>query len=189
MSANGKGSGHAPAKGKHASTSLYVKSAGGLKLRDEKTRRLVRRMRIAMPWLEDADEPTARGWAQIEIMADMAHQVLRTIGIINGKGDPRRLLSEFRQLRQAQLAYARELGMTPAARMAIKATGANAPFDLPAEMVATVNEVGESRARDRAAKVRGRHSGPAHGAVICLRLRVHQAAAWRLSNRRCRSLQ
>ena len=54
--------------------------------------------------------------------------------------------------------------MTPAARMAIKATGANAPFDLPAEMVATVNEVGESRARDRAAKVRGRRSGPAHGA-------------------------
>jgi hypothetical protein len=86
MSANGNGPGHAPAKGKHASTSLYVRSAGGLKLRDEKTRRLVRRMRIAMPWLEDADEPTARGWAQIEILADMAHQVLRTIGIINGKG-------------------------------------------------------------------------------------------------------
>ena len=134
MSANGNGSGHAPAKGKHASTSLYVRSAGGLKLRDEKTRRLVRRMRIAMPWLEDADEPTARGWAQIEIMADMAHQVLRTIGIINGKGDPRRLLSEFRQLRQAQLAYARELGMTPAARMAIKATGTRAAIDLAGQM-------------------------------------------------------
>jgi hypothetical protein len=89
----------------------------------------------------------------------MAHQVLRTIGIINGKGDPRRLQSDFRQLRQAQLAYARELGMTPAARMAIKATGTHAAPDLPSATIDDVIEVGESRARERAAKAKDEDDG------------------------------
>jgi hypothetical protein len=38
--------------------------------------------------------------------------------------------------------------------MMIKATGTHTALDLPGEMIATVNEVGESRARDRAAKAK-----------------------------------
>jgi hypothetical protein len=111
---------------------LYVRSTNGLRLRDEKVRRLVRRMRVAMPWLEDADEPTARSWAQIEVLADMAHTILRKIGITSNGSEPRRLLTDFRQLRLAQLQYARELGMTPASRQALRTARTNDAFDLAA---------------------------------------------------------
>jgi hypothetical protein len=74
-----------------------------------------------MPWLDASDEPAARAWAEFEILAAGAFVELTTNGILTAGGDsPRRLLSEFRQLRQAQLAYERELGMTPAARMSLQ---------------------------------------------------------------------
>jgi hypothetical protein len=114
--------------------------------------RLARKVRAVMPWLEPADFPAVRAWSELEYLSGQVYATLRAMGVINRDSEPRRLLSEFRQLRQAQLAYARELGMTPAARMAIKATGANAPFDLPEAMVAEVNAVGESRRREREAK-------------------------------------
>ncbi len=60
----------------------------------------------------------------------MAFADLRERGIANDGGEPRRMLGEFRQLRQAQLAYERELGMTPAARMAIKVSSTRAALDL-----------------------------------------------------------
>jgi hypothetical protein len=63
-----------------------------------------------------------------------AFAALTAQGLTNAQGEPRRLLSEFRQLRQAQLAYERELGMTPAARMAIKANGTRAALDLAAAL-------------------------------------------------------
>jgi hypothetical protein len=128
MSANG----NVPERPRRAQTGLYVRSASGLKLRDRKVQRLVRAMRVAMPWLEEADIPTCRAWAQLEILADIAYAMLTRIGIIsnNVKCEPRRLLKDYRQLRQAQLQYAKELGMTPAARMAIKAGGSRAPRDL-----------------------------------------------------------
>jgi hypothetical protein len=90
-----------------------------------------------MHWLEDSDLPASRGWAQMEILCTIAFADLRDRGILNRRGDPRRLLTDFRQLRMAQLAYERELGMTPAARMAIKASGTRAAFDLAAAMVRT----------------------------------------------------
>jgi hypothetical protein len=56
------------------------------------------------------------------------------MGVLNDQGEGRRLLDDYRKLRQTQAVYARELGMTPAARMAIKATGKRTPFDLAAAM-------------------------------------------------------
>src|SRR5215472_3669510 len=69
-------------------------------------------------------------------MSDIAFAALRAKGIMNPKGEPRRLLQEFRQLRAAQLACARELGMTPAARMAIRVDGTRAAFDMAREISA-----------------------------------------------------
>jgi hypothetical protein len=122
---------------RHAKSGLYVRSINGLKLRDRKVQRLVRKMLNVMDWLEPADEPACRAWAQLEILADSAFIILQTIGIIDRAGNPKRLLTDFRQLRQAQLAYERELRMTPAARIAIKANSGHAPFDLAAKMAAT----------------------------------------------------
>jgi hypothetical protein len=104
-----------------------------------KVQRLVERLRGVMPWLEQSDLPACRAWAELEILSTTVFAELHRNGILNTEGEPRRLLGEFRQLRQAQLAFERELGMTPAARMAIKANGTRAAFDLAAAM-AKVNE-------------------------------------------------
>ena len=70
--------------------------------------RLVSKLRAALPWLKPSDLPAARAWCEIE--------VLGRLGFTTGQGEPRRLLTEYRQLRSTQLGYARELAMTPAAR-------------------------------------------------------------------------
>jgi hypothetical protein len=126
--------------------SLYVRSASGLKLRDRKVQRLVRAMRVAMPWLEDSDVPACRAWAQLEILSDQAFAILRMIGIIDRQGNPKRLLTDFRQLRQAQLAYERELGMTPQARMQLKANNTRAALDLAESVSERAVKIAEERA-------------------------------------------
>jgi len=99
---------------------LYVQSAPGLRRRDEAVRRLVRKMREVLPFLQDSDIPACRAWAELEILASRAYMVLKRGQIVNSKGEPHRLLKDFRQLLQAQLQYATTLGLTPAARLALK---------------------------------------------------------------------
>jgi hypothetical protein len=122
---------------RHARTGLYVKAASGMTVRHRKVRRLVEKMRAQMPWLEPSDLPACRAWAELEILGAYAFSELVDAGLLNVKGEPRRLLTDFRQLRQVQLSYERELGMTPAARMAMKASGTRAALDLVAAMAKT----------------------------------------------------
>lgn len=117
-----------------ASTGLYVRAQPGLKLRDKKVERLARKMRAVMPWLEPSDMPAARAWAELEYLAGQVYAALRGLGVLNREGEARRLLDDYRKLRQTQVVLARELGMTPAARMAIKANGTKAALDLAAAM-------------------------------------------------------
>lgn len=77
-------------------------------------------MCAAMPWIEQSDVPACRAWAELEILSAMVFVELDHNGILNAQGQPRRLLSEFQRLRQVQLSYERELGMTPG-RINIKA--------------------------------------------------------------------
>ena len=119
-----------------------------MRIRHRKVRRLVEKMRTAMPWLETSDLPACRAWAELEILGANAFSELLTMGLLNAKGEPRRLLTDYRQLRQVQLSYERELGMTPAARMTIKASGTKAALDLAAAMansedndLSVINEV------------------------------------------------
>ncbi|MGA7869775.1 MAG: hypothetical protein WCA22_02650 [Candidatus Binatus sp.] len=88
-----------------------------------------------LPWLEPSDIPAARAWAEFEILGASIFAELVVNGVTNSEGEPRRLLTELRQLRQAQLAYERELGLTPASRMAIRASGTRAQFDLALAIV------------------------------------------------------
>jgi hypothetical protein len=117
-----------------ARTGLYVRAQPGLRLRDKKVERLARKMRSVMPWLEPSDTPTARAWAEFEFLAGQVYAALRAFGVLNREGEARRLLDDYRKLRQTQVVLARELGMTPAARMAIKANGTKAALDLAAAM-------------------------------------------------------
>jgi phage terminase small subunit len=101
----------------------------------------MRRLRVVAPWIEPSDESTARAYCELEIMgaqifaalSKMGDSVVRTT--TDGKDlDVRRLVDAHRQNKLAQLAFARELGLTPAARMAIKATGTHAAIDLAGQM-------------------------------------------------------
>jgi hypothetical protein len=86
-------------------------------MRDKRSERLTRRMFQIMPWLQPVDRPTAKACAQIEFLADQVFIQLKSHSVFNSDDEARRLLGEFRQLRQAQLSYADRLGMTPAGRI------------------------------------------------------------------------
>ncbi len=106
-----------------SSHGLYVKSPNGLRLRYRRVRRLVRKMFNNMPWLQESDEPSARAWAELEILGSRMFAELETAGFLSTTtNEPRRLVTEYRQLRQAQITHARELGMTPSSRAALGLT-------------------------------------------------------------------
>src|SRR5262249_23753641 len=125
------------------STGLYIKSKSGLRLRDEKTRRLTRKLLAACHWFEKSDVPAVRAWCELEILSVQVYAELRQSGVVNAEGEARRLLHDYRQLRQTQAVLSRELGLTPAARMALKASGTKAAFDLASAMAGEVDEDAE----------------------------------------------
>ncbi len=126
---------------------LYVRSRNGLRLRDRAVQRLVRRMRAAMSWVEDADVPAMRAWAEMELLAAKVYAELKKGGVVNERGEARRLLDDYRRLRGTQIVLSRELGLTPASRALIKATGRRADFDLAAAMAV------DAEAAERAVEV------------------------------------
>jgi len=137
----------------HAPTGLYIRAGDGLRLRNRRVRRLVEKMRNSMHWLEPGDIPAARAWAELEILGANVFAELAANGITNTQDEPRRLLTELRQLRQVQLAYARELGMTPAARMAIKANRTRAVVDLAAAMASVAGHNSDPSELDESADI------------------------------------
>jgi hypothetical protein len=150
--------GHAKAIGKpgrtprQGQTGLYAKSDSALRIRAERVRRIVANMRKVCPWLTAADTPAMRGWAELEVLSATVFAWLLRLNVLTAGGEPRRLLDQHRQLKIAQLSYEVQLGMTPLSRATLKLNTTRAAFDLPAEMIASVNEVGESRKREREAK-------------------------------------
>ncbi len=120
-------------------TGMYARSESALQIRGRKVARLVRRLRIVAPWLEPSDESTMRAYCELEILSASIFASLATTGTTkitaDGKDvEVRRLVDAHRQMKQAQLAYARELGLTPLARAALKVAGTKAAFDLPSAM-------------------------------------------------------
>jgi hypothetical protein len=137
------------AKGsRRARTGLYVKGANGRRLRDQRVRRLVQKMRDAMPWLDDAAFlPACRAWAEFEILSSIVFAELRRGGVVNKGGEARRLLNDYRLLRQTQLGYERELGMTPAAKDALHQPGGRTERDVTDTVAERVVEIGKGRAQ------------------------------------------
>jgi hypothetical protein len=121
-------------------TGLYAASKNVLGPRSQRIRYLVRLLRKRMPWLEESDLPACRAWAELEILGAIVFTELASNGPLTPEREGRRLLDDYRRMRSTQLLYEKELGMTPAARMAIKASGTRAAFDLAAAMVRTADE-------------------------------------------------
>jgi len=75
----------------------------------------MRRLRAVAPWLEPSDESTARAYCELEILSAAIVARLCQMGVTkltkDGKDlSVRALVDSHRQMKQAQLSYARELG-------------------------------------------------------------------------------
>ena len=110
---------------------IYIKAKPGLVLRERRVRRLAERLKAVCPWITDADMNAARAYCEMEILVSQCYAALRNAGVINERGEVRRLFHDYRQMRMAQLMYASALGLTPAARLALRPGHANS-LDLPA---------------------------------------------------------
>jgi hypothetical protein len=130
---------------KRIKTGLYVTAKPSLQLRDRNVTRLAQKMRSVMPWLEPADWRALKAWAELEYLCSQIYAALRALGVLNERKEARRLLHDYRQLRQAQAVYANALGLTPGARMAIKANGTRAALDLAEDVTGRAVEIFESR--------------------------------------------
>jgi hypothetical protein len=119
----------------------YARSPRALKARSRKVGWLVRKMRTVCPWFEESDLPACRAWAEMEVVASRVFAAIVEGDILNAKGEPKRLLDIHRAIRLAQLSYERELGLTPAARKALRASGKPA-FDIIGE-IARARDDGE----------------------------------------------
>jgi hypothetical protein len=119
---------------------VFVTSKDALKLRLRAVQRLADRLFKAMPWLSEADRPTMRSWAELEIVTSDCFNNLMREGTLqkDGSGEPRRLLKDYRQLKMTQLAYERELLMTPSSRAAVLGKDGGTPVDLLAHFAKTV---------------------------------------------------
>jgi hypothetical protein len=127
------------------SSGLYIKAAPGLKLRDRRVTRLAVKVRAVLPWLQPSDFPTVRAWCELEYLCNQVYAALRAYGVTNPRGKARTLLDEYRKLRSVQLQYSRELGMGPASRQALKASGDNAAFDLAEQVTTRAVAISEER--------------------------------------------
>jgi phage terminase small subunit len=102
----------------------YVKAPAGLRQRDGRVRRALAHLRKLAPWLKPSDLPMARSHCEMEILAKDMFADIRANGRVctdeQGNVRSRGIVSEYRNLKRVSLAYARELGLTPAARKQFK---------------------------------------------------------------------
>jgi hypothetical protein len=96
--------------------------------RDQAVRRITRKARVALPWLENADMPAIRAWAELEVLSRRAYDSLQG-GILNAAGEPKSMLDVYQRLRKTQLAFEKELGMTPKSRAEIRSGSRSLPVD------------------------------------------------------------
>ncbi|MGO9264676.1 MAG: hypothetical protein ACLQBA_07265 [Candidatus Binataceae bacterium] len=102
---------------------LYLRLKRDVAVRDHRVRRLVAKLRKVCAWIADSDTPTCRGWAQAAILAEACYAALRDGDFVTESGEPKKLLGEFRALRSLELSFAKELGLTPASRRQLAASG------------------------------------------------------------------
>ena len=88
---------------------LYVRAPTGLKLRSRRVRRLAAKVWLTLPWLQPSDEPAVRAWCELELVT------ARLFADVLEKAEPG-TTDLYRRVKTLQLAYERELGMTPASR-------------------------------------------------------------------------
>jgi len=100
-------------------------------------------MRELLPYLTEQDVPCCRGWAEAELIGAALFAAIMKDGATfkteGGDIAARRVVNDWRAMKLLQLAYERELGLTPAARATLRAaTKGQSEFDLVAAMASAV---------------------------------------------------
>src|SRR5580693_4834083 len=109
---------------------LRVRSERGLQLRDGRVRRMLRKLREVCPWVEDSDGIIARRFCELEVILGQVYAAIREKGAFKADGEVRGLVDTHRKLTQTQTMLASQLGLTPAARIQLKASGTNKAIDI-----------------------------------------------------------
>jgi hypothetical protein len=125
-----------PTPQKRIKSGAYAKGEKATERRCQKVRGIVRKLYRDMPMLQQADRYIAKAWAEHEVLARFLYDALKEAGPINAKGEGKRLLHDYRLIRASQLQVARELGLTPLARRAMRAGKGDDPIDLAAMLAA-----------------------------------------------------
>ena len=113
-------------KGNQNATShgIYATTGNSLKLRHRRVKRLVDKAYMECPWLQRSDLPTVRSWAETVVLKAVCFAVLQQsnvyrVDLVSGDVMGKRLLLDWSRLSSLELAYAKELGFTPAARASL----------------------------------------------------------------------
>lgn len=134
---------------------LYSRGAKGVRIRDERVRRLSRRIMTGFAWLTPADRDLIRAYCQVQILADEAFAKVRVDGLVRPSGQPHPLLGEFRNLIKVQADLAGRLGLSPRDRAIMKSNSTTAALE----------RIDLTRV-DRILRARGRGAEPDDASVI-----------------------
>jgi hypothetical protein len=109
---------------------LYSRSPKGLRVRENRSYRLARRLIQLFPFLEKPDFYLMKSFAQVTILIDECYVLIKQEGIRRKNGDPHRFLPELRNLYRVQGDLASRLGLTPRDRAVMKANLTDSALDL-----------------------------------------------------------
>ncbi|MGC2221831.1 MAG: hypothetical protein WA624_05420 [Methylocella sp.] len=107
---------------------LPAKKKSPFEVRRRRIGHIMRRLRVIAPWLEHSDLATARAYCELEVIGAELFSKIVERGVEKGD-EVRAIVDAHGRVRQRQLAYARQLGLTVAARKALRASGKPA-FDI-----------------------------------------------------------
>jgi hypothetical protein len=128
MDSNGKRLVRVPQPG------LRVQSERGLRITDHHVRRLLRKLREVCPWVEDSDGIIARRFCELEVIVSQVYAAIREKGAFKADGEVRGLIDVHRRLTQTQTMLASQLGLTPAARIAMQTNSRGLDVDIEAAL-------------------------------------------------------
>ncbi len=117
---------------------LYARAKNVLRQNDRPVRALAAKVRKVLGYrIQPEDYPLVRRWSELEFLLSSAFTEIFNRGLVDAHtGGPRApgLTLIYARLLGEQRAIGAELGMSPRSRVAIKADGRRAPFDLAAAM-------------------------------------------------------
>jgi hypothetical protein len=117
---------------------LYARAKNVLRQNDRPVRALAAKVRKVLgDRIQPEDYPLVRRWCELEFLLSSAFTDIYNRGLVDkNTGEPRApgLTLIYARLLGEQRTIGAELGMSPRSRVAIKANGRRAPFDLAAAM-------------------------------------------------------